>query len=255
MLTHSEKRKQILLFLLDSDQTLETIRTTFGYTATGVLPQIRILEYHGLIQQVDRFFTLTPLGRTCVSLLAPLVQMTNFLDNHDEYWRTHLISEIPADLLARIYELGKVSVLTARADDLFVSREEFKREVKDTNCFQGMSAMVHPHHLELFYDIATKGSKITHILSPGAAQTLIRVYPEKIKNLLSIKKDCFLICQKDFPWECVLTDKAVFFSLFTTDRMADPYNDLYSQETSAKKWASDLFHRYLSCSDLLIDIE
>jgi len=251
VLTGSEKRKQIMLLLLESDQTPEAIRTTFGYTATGVLPQIRILEYHGLIRQVDRLFTLTPLGRTCASLLSPLVRMTRFLENHEEYWRTHLISDIPTDLLDRIYELGQVSILTARADDLFIVREEFRREVTDTNCFQGMSAMVHPHHLELFYDIATRGADIAHILSPGAAQTLLNVYPEKIQKLLSIKNDCLFICQREFSWECVITDKAVFFSLFTNDRMADPHQDLYALEKGARTWASDLFNRYMACSKQL----
>jgi len=236
---------------MESDQTLEEIRTTFGYTATGVLPQIRILEYHGLIRQTDRLYTLTPLGRTCASLLAPLVRMTHFLDNHDEYWRTHLISEIPADLLDRIYELGQIRILTARADDLFVAREEFRQEVTQTNCFQGMSAMVHPHHLELFYEIATRGADIAHILSPGAAQTLLKVYPEKIEKLLSIKKDCLFICQREFPWECVITDNAVFFSLFTNNRMADPHHDLFAQDISARNWAFDLFNRYMACSELL----
>lgn len=145
----------------------------------------------------------------------------------------------------------QVTILTARADDLFVAREEFQREVTGTTLFLGMSAVVHPHHLELFHAIAQKGADITHILSPEAATTLNRVYPEMTRKLLSLKSNCLYVSSEEFFWECVITDRAVFFSLFTTEKMTDPLRDLYTTEPGARIWAADLIARYRKSSHRL----
>ena len=58
----SRKRKDLLLLLAGGAHTFDEIKVTLNVTDTGMLPQIKILRDHGLIERDNDQYKLTPIG-------------------------------------------------------------------------------------------------------------------------------------------------------------------------------------------------
>ncbi|MCX6683337.1 MAG: transcriptional regulator, partial [Methanoregula sp.] len=106
----SEKRRNHLILLKNGQQTWDEIKTQLNVTATGMLPQIRILEEQGLIVREGKVYSLTELGRLVVHYLEPFDKTLMVIDSQKKFWQEHDIGALPKDLLLRIRELGIIQV-------------------------------------------------------------------------------------------------------------------------------------------------
>jgi len=248
-ITASEKRKRILLKIRESGpQSLDDIKSELSVPTTSIIPQIRILEEHGLIRKEQNKWTLSQLGLIISEKLFYLVRITDMLDKNQHYWYTHAIEALPPEFIKRISDLGNYTITSSDTIHTFIPKNIFHERMEKTLFFRGMSATIHPDHLFLYLRLARAGRDISHITTQKAYDTLLTSYPAEMKELLELRSDGFIISPIDFGWECVIFDDLLILSLFLKSGIVDPNCDLISADESALKWGYDLYYFYASKS-------
>ena len=102
VVTASEKRKGLLILLRDGPKVWDEIKTELDVTASGMLPQIKILEDEGLIAKEGRKISLTDIGRLVVHHLGPFDTTLTVIDQQKKFWQDHDIEALPPDFFVRI---------------------------------------------------------------------------------------------------------------------------------------------------------
>lgn len=247
--TASEKRKRILLLILKSGpQSLEDIREYLSVPTTSVLPQIRILEEHNLIEKKGKCWNLTGIGTIITEKLHTLTQITDSMDKNLNYWLMHAVEMLPPEFITRLSDLGDYSIISSDSAHTFIPKHTYREQMKKTCFFRGMSATIHPDHLIMYLDMARNGRDISHITTKKAYDTLIKRYPDEMKEFSGYKPDIFIISPVDFGWECIVTDDTLILSLFHKSGDVDPNCDLISMDASARRWGCDLYAYYAAMS-------
>ena len=76
----SGKRKGVLQLLKDGPQEMEYLLTSLDTTRQALLPQIRTLEEHYLIDQHKDTYQLTIIGKLLVDKMAPFLETIEALE-------------------------------------------------------------------------------------------------------------------------------------------------------------------------------
>ncbi|KCZ70493.1 hypothetical protein ANME2D_02513, partial [Candidatus Methanoperedens nitroreducens] len=150
IITSSDKRKKILLLLQDGPITLGEIRRTLNFNATGILPQIRILEERNLVRQEGKQYALTGIGQIVAKHLEPLVKTVQVIEQQEEFWREHDLTAIPFQLLMKISELGDTQIIESSIEELFEPHKEFLGNILESRRVMGISPIVHPVYPDFF---------------------------------------------------------------------------------------------------------
>lgn len=101
ILFSSDKRKRLLLLLKSGARTWEEIKTNLEVTASGMLPQIHILEKEGLIIRAGKNYQLSDLGCSLFTIWNPLVSTVESFESNKKFWKEHNIGAIPFEMLKR----------------------------------------------------------------------------------------------------------------------------------------------------------
>lgn len=120
----SEKRKSILLMLMDGPTTIDEIKERLTGTSSAIMTQIKILLEQGLIEHNDHEYNLTYIGKIVVKKMQPLIETLNVLEENKGFWQNRDLSPIPFELLDRIGELGDVMIYEPDLNHLFEPPKE-----------------------------------------------------------------------------------------------------------------------------------
>ncbi|AFV22224.1 hypothetical protein Mpsy_0011 [Methanolobus psychrophilus R15] len=129
----SEKRKETLLLLQDEAKEMEDLLRLLKTNRQSLLPQIRMLEEHYLVNHSKDTYELTTIGKLIVNEMAPLVSTTEVLDMDIDYWGAHNLGFIPSHLLERINELQKCKVLKPNVIEMFEINKDFVESAMKSN--------------------------------------------------------------------------------------------------------------------------
>lgn len=89
LITLSEKRRNLLLLLMDGPKTIGEINSTLKTISSGMIPQIRKLERANLICQRNKEFALTESGTVVACSLDRLLGTLEAIGKHADFWRGH----------------------------------------------------------------------------------------------------------------------------------------------------------------------
>lgn len=239
----SDKRKKILLLLLHGPKSMEEIRNTLKYTATGMLPQVRILEDRDLVRQEDKKYALTETGKLITTLLEPLVQTVGVIKQQEEYWREHDVGAIPNHLFMRISELGSTRIMKHGIEEIYEPHKEFLETISKSKKVMCISPMVHPAYPEFLTQLGEKGTEVSMVLTKIAFDKVKKEYSDLLSRALSSKNISFYISE-DVKLTCIVTDSFFTISLFFKNGVFDSRNDFVSFDKSALLWGEELFNYY-----------
>lgn len=240
---YSDKRRNVLLLLREGPQTLEEIKSRLNVTATGMLPQLRILESEYLIQRSDRLYELTIIGKTIVAYLDPFLRTVEVFNSHKKFWRDHLLSELPDDILLGIRDLGNYEILETPDEEIFGINAFIDNLVGATEV-KGLSHTVHPRFPDFFMNLAKSGTRSSLVFTPSVHRILQEKYPGWLKEYLSFDTTEVWVTNRDFKFSYAVTDRYFSLSIFYANGIFDNKNDIISYDDSARSWG-DRIHAYL----------
>ncbi|MDI6876244.1 MAG: winged helix-turn-helix domain-containing protein [Methanomicrobiales archaeon] len=248
IVTSSEKRKGLLLLLRSGPKTWEEIKTSLAVTATGMLPQIKILAENHLVQQDGKRYRLTDRGEIVAAHLEPLIKTLNVLERLGAFWNEHDHSAIPPRLLARIGELGDIKIVEGNPEEIYEPHREFLDNILRSRRLVGIAPFVHPIYPEFFLRLAERGMEISLLLTEGAYSKIEKDYSDKLMRGLQYENAHLYVFPDDIRLAFVVTDIFFSVSFFFRNGVFDPKRDIVSFDPSARAWGEELFEHYRSLS-------
>ncbi|MDP2217604.1 MAG: winged helix-turn-helix domain-containing protein [Methanolobus sp.] len=253
VLLMSEKRKQALLLLQDSAKEMEYLLKSLGTTRQALLPQIRILEEHHLVNHYEDTYGLTAIGRLTVDEMAPLVGTLEILDADIDYWGTHDFDFIPPALLKRIKELRSYEIINPPLADLYSLHKTYHHN-KITEYVYSVGNIFYPDYQSRFTEMIDNKITTNYIVSENLFDKVRNEYYEDFKVFIKSKY-----------FNLYVYDKNMNFLFFTFDdyhiviNMLKKNGDVDSKyilcsTKDALKWGKDLFDHYLKDSTPITEI-
>lgn len=247
VLFFSEKRRQILLYLLEGPKTIDDIKTFLNSKSSPIMVQIRILTRNFLIQEKNGVFSLTPLGEYTVKEMKEILDMFAVFDKNPEYWGEAELTAFPAYLLSRVGDLGDVKLCYPDKAHIFDRTQEVEKSLQSVKSLIEISSIFRQEYVTTYTDIAKNGIGLTFILTQEIIDRLEKEYNETYHVFMNMQNVRVFVCPDLKLASCMVTDKIVSLSLFT--KKGNFFNhDLISYDDSAILWGTDLFHHFRSLS-------
>jgi predicted transcriptional regulator len=251
----SEKRKKLLILLQGGLRTWDEIKVQLNVTATGMLPQIKILEEEGLVVRDGKVYSLTDLGRLVVHYLEPFDKTLEVLDRQKKFWQEHDIRALPDEFLLRIGELGNVKVIECGNEEIYMSHSEFPSNIVHSKRVKGIAHIVHPTYPSFFLDLAKKNVDTSLILTKNVFNIVRTKYSTHLSEWLTYPNAHLFVIDEEIKFSTIVTDHYFSISLFYRNGIFDSKRDLVSYDASACVWGEDLFNYYRKRSDMITSLE
>jgi len=244
IVTTSEKRKRLLILLEEGPLLWEEIKTQLNVTASGMLPQIKILENEGLIVKEGRQYMLTDIGRIIVYHLKPFDSTLSVIEQQKKFWQDHDCEALPQSLLMRIGEIKNPQILEAGIEESFEPHNQFLDMILRSTSIAGISPIVHPIYPRFFLALAKEGRSVRLILTKKAYGKIKKEFYDMLIEGLKYRNATLLICDDDLRFAFIVTDIYFSMGLFMKSGVFDSTKDIVSNAPSALQFGEDLFSYY-----------
>jgi predicted transcriptional regulator len=249
-LVSSDKRRNLLLLLRSGPRTWDEIKTLLNVTATGMLPQIKILEDENLLKREDKIFSLTPMGNVLANHMEPFIGTVNVFDKNKKFWQEHAIGELTREILFDIRDLGNYRILENSDEEIF-DINSFLNNIAGAKSVKGISHTIHPKYPHFFLSMAEKGTDASLIFTPGVFKILKEKYHSELDAALKIRNLRMYVTKKDIKFSFTVTESYFSISLFYKNGVFDSKNDVVSRDPSALLWGERIFEHFKAQSDLI----
>lgn len=246
--TSSEKRKNLLLYLLDGPKSLEEIRTSLKVTSSGMIPQIRKMEEQKLVRSEGKKYVLTDVGIVIAEVFSSFINTTDIMEKYLDFWSSHEINAIPAHLLKRINELGNCRLIESKLSEIHEPHKDFIENISKSRKVMGISPIFHISYPPLFLQLAHSGADISLLLAGDVYERLKNEYSDTLDEFLEIPTTRLYVSRDKIKLASVITDSYFNMSLFFTNGDYDSLRDIVSLDLSAHKWGEEMFNYFLKNS-------
>ncbi|MDP2217303.1 MAG: winged helix-turn-helix domain-containing protein [Methanolobus sp.] len=250
----SEKRKGVLLLLQDGAKKMDYLLKSLDTNRQALLPQIRILEEHYLVDHYNHIYRLTDIGKLLVDEMVPLLGIIEVLDIDIDYWGNHQFDFIPPHLFKRMNELQKCEVVRPSHTDIHdlnktVMKTSFKSEFQRAIC-----TFYHPHFPEFFSGLMQNNADVYFITTPEVLDKLKTERIVEFEKLFESKLFHFYVSfAKLNLLAIVFNNYHLLIRPLKHDGEIDS-NHILCSSPMALEWANDLFEYYLKDSTRITEI-
>ncbi|WP_321417876.1 winged helix-turn-helix domain-containing protein [uncultured Methanomethylovorans sp.] len=254
VLVSSEKRRNMLLLLLDGPKEMETILNSLKTNRTALLPQIKILKESHLISKYEDIYKLITIGKLIVEEMIVFLEITNMFGENRDYLGTHFIDFIPTDLLKKLPQLGSCNIIDIPIGDLFDAEKDFFEKAIMSKYWFQITSTLHPVFHEFYVEMIDQGTDVSIIFTQEIYEKIKHDYYDDFKELIDIKLISFYVYPKDLEFvSFILADQSINFRLFTQEGESDNKKMLFSSPASLE-WGKELFEYYRQQSIPIIEI-
>jgi predicted transcriptional regulator len=246
--TMSKKRKNLLILLLNGPRLWEEIKDTLNVKASGMLPQIKILESEGLIVKEERQFRLTDSGQIVAFHLEQFDRTLRVIDQQKKYWQDHDIRALPQEFFLRLGELKKAQINESGTEEILEPHAQSLDMIMRSKKVSGISPVVPPVYPELFRSLAQDGREVRIILSKNAFTKTRKEYYDLFLEGLQYENAHLSVYVDDMRFSTIVTEKNLSMELFTKTGLFDSKRDLVSGDPMAVKWGEDIFSYFFERS-------
>lgn len=241
----SEKRKGTLLLLYEGAQEMVSLLSSLDTTRTALIPQIRILEEHHLVSHHQDTYKLTPLGNLVADGMTPILDTVKVFDTDIDYWGTHRLDFIPADLLRRMNEIRSCVVIEPCVTELFELNNKYMDEAYRSMSLHTITTLLHPQFKDTYPDMIAHGVDIQLILSYGLFQKIRVENHADLKQLINNDKIKAFVYKKPMSFISFSSnDRSLLLRLLTVSGEYDG-KQLILEGPNAVNWGKELFDHYL----------
>ncbi|MHC1576309.1 MAG: helix-turn-helix transcriptional regulator [Methanosarcinaceae archaeon] len=247
----SRKRKDLLLLLAGGAHTFDEIKVTLNVTDTGMLPQIKILRDHGLIERDNDQYKLTPIGKVVVNNIHPALRTLEAISNNQNYWKEHDIGAIPSPLLKRINELRDCQMVMLDLDRMFEPHTELMEQIPESHFFMRTTSSFHLEYWKVYAQLIGRNIETTIVVAPPTFERLRKEFQDDLNKIVASKCVHLFVCSQTIEiTACVVTDGIMTLELFNNNGGYD-HKILLSHDDSAIRWGKDLMKYYIDHSQEL----
>ncbi|MBP2029211.1 putative transcriptional regulator [Methanohalophilus levihalophilus] len=240
----SDKRKGLLLYLLEGPHNLEEIKKALHVTSTGMLPQIKILKDDGFVEQDGDYYQLSILGRIAANKLRSFLDITETLDKNYDYWSTRDISSVPLELQEKLGMLKDCQILSPSLDSLFEIPKQIVELLSSSMEVCAVASHYHPLYVSIFDRHVSKGKKFSCIISE------IDIFQEKNQEnfKFTVEKSTFYLSEipMSFSW-FIVSNNCLVFALLNSKHEYDGFV-LFGESSEAIAWGNEFFDYYVKHS-------
>jgi len=240
----SEKRKNLLLLLMEGPRDIEQIKTSLNVTAKAMMPQIKILKKQELILQKGDIYELSEIGKLVVANMLPLLNTLGVLEENKEYWASRDMSTIPVEMFTRLGELGECMVIEPDLNYLFDLPREFTENLAKSRFILSSFSYYHPLYPSLYSKLAKSEAKVELVLTEPVFERLKNDSPEELRSLLNSENTVVGVCTENLNIPTIaVTDRFMYLCLFDKHGKYD-HRKVMSFDASALHWGRELFTYY-----------
>jgi len=252
----SEKRKNVLLLLLEGPKDINTIKKTLKASATSVQPQIKMLKEKHLVVQDKDAYRLSEIGKIIAEKMKPLLDTLAVLEENADYWADRDISKIPPFLLRRIGELGHCIIVEPQIEHMFEMIPEYVKNAEKAKSFEALISYFHPLFPSFYLGLAQKGTSVSLILPESILKRWVEDdYREQTRQFLKMENTRLLICKDcEKTPNIVAADNFMGIALFPKEGTFDR-KFVICFEPGALAWGKELYDYYEQNSEQIKAIE
>ncbi|MCQ6962399.1 helix-turn-helix transcriptional regulator [Methanolobus chelungpuianus] len=252
IILNSEKRKNVLLLLIEGEKSRDEIKTSLNVTSTALIPQIKKLKEHGLVVQNNDYYTLTDMGKVLVENMLPFLKAVDVFEENDTYWLNRDLSGIPAPLLKRFGELGNYLIIEPDRNYLFEFPKEFTENIGKSSYIMAFNAYFHPEYPRLYSKLAGEGIKVSLILTDSVYSRMKKDYMPEMQNFAQLPDtDLSVLADACGLATLVTTDRFLFLCFFDNHGQYD-HRMIMSFDSGALQWSRELFDHFRSISESVV---
>jgi predicted transcriptional regulator len=250
----SEKRKQVLLLLQEGPQEMEYLLNSLDTNRQALLPQVRILEEHYLVDHYRDTYELTVIGKLIVDKMKPFLDTLETIDNHISYLGTHDIDFIPPHILKRIKEVRGCEVIEPSLVNIYEINMDFVEMSKGSSSFFFIFTFMHPAFPTIMEQFIRNNINASIVMSKEMLKKITEEWQDEFYRFVSSGKVKFYLCQKDIKLLSLsLSDNCLVLRLFSKDNEFSN-RQLFCCNPEAYQWSKDLFEYYLKDSILVTEL-
>jgi predicted transcriptional regulator len=250
----SEKRKGVLMLLKDGPKETEDILKSLDTTRQALLPQMKILEEHYLVEHYEDTYELTTIGNIIVDEMLPLLDIIEVFNIDIDYWETSDLSFIPSNLINTISLLKRCTILTPKLSDSYNKNFQFHDTSKKSNCVYVMTEFLFPNYIELFNDLISNNVNIYFIISLSLYDQLQSHNNSELNQIIQHKRTNFYTYKGKLGFLAFgLNDHYLIMRLLRTDNESNT-NFIWCKSSNALEWGKELFEYYLKDSTPITEL-
>ncbi|WP_370575142.1 helix-turn-helix transcriptional regulator, partial [Methanomethylovorans sp.] len=250
----SEKRKNILLLLQDGPKQMEFLLRSLDTTRQALLPQLKTLEEHYLVDHYDDTYELTTIGKLTAKEMNPLLESLEIFDNDIDYWGTRKLDFVPPYLLKRINELGKCSIINPPLTDIHAIRAKFLKDNKRSDSIFVITTFFFANYITLFSELIESNVDIYFIIDPGLYEKLQIENDTVLREFVKNKRVQLFVYNKKMEFISFAFNDYCILLRILESRGANDHKMLVCSGQSALAWGKELFEYYLKDSKPITEL-
>ena len=250
----SEKRKNLLLLLLDGPKSSDEIKEALDVSWRAMIPQIKKLKENDLVIQENKIYSLSSVGKLVVENMRPLLDTLKVVELDNNYWVNRDLSTVPEGLSKRIGELGDCILVEPDLDHLFELPAEFTVHIKGSKNVLICASYFHPAYPGLYSELVDNGVELSIVMTESVLERFKQDCMDELKKMLGSKKVHLYVCDEGIkPPTVIITDEALLLSFFNISGKYD-HKDIVSSDPGALEWGKELFQYYREISRQLSEV-
>jgi predicted transcriptional regulator len=250
----SEKRKGFLLLLQDGAKEMEYLLKSLDATRQALLPQIKVLEEHHLVDHYDDTYELTTIGKLIVDEMTLLLKTIDTFDADIDYWGTHNLNFIPSHLLERISEIGRCKIITPPVIDVYALNKKILETSVISKSHYTLATFYHPAFSDFFANLISNNVSAYFLVSQGVLDKLRIEHPADFEKIIKSKLHHFFVYPKNIDlMALVFNDYYILIRPLKNTGEFDTKHILCNNR-EAIKWGKELFEYYLKDSIPITEI-
>lgn len=240
----SEKRRKILLLLLDGPKKPEEMKKAFGVTWRSLILPLKELKEAELVCNPEGRYELSYIGKLIAETVKPVNGILNLFEKNTDYWVKRDLNAIPEYLLGRIGEIEDCIIAEPELNDMFEPPAEFTEGLLQSEYVHSVFSIYHPLYPPLYSELAEKGTEVSIVLTQSVMQRMLEDRHKELQKMRELQNTKLFLYKKDLcPPSIVVTDNLISVSFFNINGGYE-HRDIMSFSLNSLKWGEEMFRYY-----------
>jgi predicted transcriptional regulator len=242
--TTSGVRVKLLISLNRENMTVDQLRSEFGYRTSTILPVIAELKSKDLIYQEDRHYCVTPFGKLISSKLIDFIETLHMFKTQERFWKNHEPCTIPDLFFRNIGSLNRSHIVEDIPADLLATHRHFIKLLEGCKVINGVTPFLHPDFPDVFKIFIEHEAVVRLVITYPVLELMRERHGGVLQHVGDMSNFSLRVIEEDVRVAFTVTENILSLGLFRPDGTYDYGMDLVSEDPAAIEWGNALFEYY-----------